>query len=347
MPPTTKSSPAKNSASHPSGSAKLSLGPPLRSPGHKTPLLDYPLDQQQYLSPGMVERKVNAKKVSKAGWSAVWAAHTEAWSDVEYEFVIGKTDPGVPKGMEHLSPRAPVVRRWKSTKILVKRAAEFLELFDFEGGGEEKTGTTQKTIQKITVPVQKIVQKSVPIQQKPVLTHKIIEIQQKSNPFQQKTAPVQKVIAAQKTDSFQQKTAPVQKVIAAQKTNSFQQNPVSVQKIITIEKPAPHKTITIEKPTTTSTKQKTTIPMQQTSTTTTKTAKPPATTTTIPKPITTKIANSAPTHPITATTPIPTAFLHSVLKDGTFIKWITSPDPTEYPLTETQAVEFKKVKDHP
>ncbi|SMR64830.1 unnamed protein product [Zymoseptoria tritici ST99CH_3D1] len=335
------------------------------------------------LSPAMIESKVDSKKVRKADWSAVWAAYTEAWIDVEFEFVLGKTDPGPPKGWEGLPPRAPVPRGYKAPKQLVGTAAEFLELFDLEVPVQKihKTSTVEKTVpvkkggagqhemiqRKTEVPVQKIVagektvagkktsvpvqenidiEKAVPIQQKAVqvLTHKIIDIQQKTNnPFQRNPASTQKSV--QNINATQQKT------------NPFQQNPASVQKIISTQLPTSiqPKTVPVQKPIANNhqpaaTTQQT-VPAKQKPTTTKPTTKPttitaihpPALSTTQKKPPATK---SVPTQKPKHNT-IPVQFFKSVLKDGEFIKWITAPDPHAYPLSAQQAVQFKECKDHP
>ncbi|EGP82279.1 uncharacterized protein MYCGRDRAFT_111756 [Zymoseptoria tritici IPO323] len=320
------------------------------------------------LSPGIIESKVDPKKVRKADWSAVWAAHTEAWIDVEFEFVLGKTDPGVPKGWEGLPPRAPVPRGYKSPATLVNTAAEFLELFDFEVPVQQKivpvkkkTNSTQKAIQQKTeVPAQKIVagEKSVPIQQRPaqLLTHKIIDTQRTDNPFQQKTASTKKIVPAQKITTIE-KPDPIQKIIqktiaTQQKSNPFQQNPTSVQQKTASSQKIPaqaQKSMVIQE-TIPGQKMKNN-PFQQNRASSQKTVqkKPPAT-----KPVqksTTTINNSPATKSVPTQKPkhntIPVQFFKSVLEDGEFIKWITSEDPHAYPLTPLQAVQFTECKDHP
>ncbi|SMR62379.1 unnamed protein product [Zymoseptoria tritici ST99CH_1E4] len=320
------------------------------------------------LSPAMIETKVDPKKVRKADWSAVWAKHTEAWIDVEFEFVLGKTDPGPPKGWEGLPPRAPVPCGYKSPATLVNTAAEFLELFDFEVPVQQKivpvkkkTNSTQKAIQQKTeVPAQKIVagEKSVPIQQRPaqLLTHKIIDTQRTDNPFQQKTASTKKIVPAQKITTIE-KPDPIQKIIQKtiamqQKSNPFQQNPTSVQQKTASSQKIPaqaQKSMVIQE-TIPGQKMKNN-PFQQNRASSQKTVqkKPPAT-----KPVqksTTTINNSPATKSVPTQKPkhntIPVQFFKSVLKDGEFIKWITAPDPHAYPLSAQQAVRFKECKDHP
>ncbi|SMQ56511.1 unnamed protein product [Zymoseptoria tritici ST99CH_3D7] len=97
------------------------------------------------LSPGMIEEKIDPTKMTKIEWTSVWAAHTEAWTDPEFEFVLEHTSPKAPKGIENLPPRQPIPHPWKSPATLIEAAAEYLDIFGYTPPAEKK-----KTLQKTT-----------------------------------------------------------------------------------------------------------------------------------------------------------------------------------------------------
>ncbi|SMR62631.1 unnamed protein product [Zymoseptoria tritici ST99CH_1E4] len=128
----------------------------------------------KHLSPEMIESKVYPSKIREASWSSVW-------------------------GMEHLSPRTIVKRKWKSGKVLVGTAAEIL-------GKQVKKMVPAKKVLKIVAV------------EKGASRRKII---QEAN---EKFVPVQLTITAK------QKTVPMQRILATQKTAPVQNNPASTQK---------------------------------------------------------------------------------------------------------------------
>ncbi|SMY30548.1 unnamed protein product [Zymoseptoria tritici ST99CH_1A5] len=108
-------------------------------------------------------------------------------------------NPDMCRGMEHLSPRTIVKRKWKSGKLLVGTAAEIL-------GKQVKKMVPAKKVLKIVAV------------EKGASRRKII---QEAN---EKFVPVQLTITAK------QKTVPMQRILATQKTAPVQNNPASTQK---------------------------------------------------------------------------------------------------------------------